>query len=291
MQVIVHTGAHNTDEDRLMKCLLRNKQSLSEGGVAVPGPGKYRELLAQSFRAMSEGEPAADAREVLLDAILDDETADRMILSNPFFFGAKRIAVIDGLLYPTAPERVAHLQKLFSGDQVRVFLALRNPASFLPAVLGTTTPATLKEVMGGRDPRELRWSETLNRIRATAPDVQLTVWCHEDSPLIWGPIIRDMAGLQPGEKIVGAFDLLAEIMSSEGMQKFRAYLHQHPRLSESQKRDVTAVFLERFGIPELLEEELDLPGWTDELVADMTEIYDADVERIQSSPGVSLILP
>ena len=40
MQVILHTGAHYTDEDRLMKCLLRNKGDFAKRGIAVPGPGK-----------------------------------------------------------------------------------------------------------------------------------------------------------------------------------------------------------------------------------------------------------
>ena len=52
MQVIFHTGVHDTDNDRLLKCLLRNSQKLTESGVAVPGPGRYRDLLADSFNAM-----------------------------------------------------------------------------------------------------------------------------------------------------------------------------------------------------------------------------------------------
>ena len=40
MQIIVHTGAHFTDDDRLIKCLLRNKDDFSKRGIAVPGPGR-----------------------------------------------------------------------------------------------------------------------------------------------------------------------------------------------------------------------------------------------------------
>ena len=45
MQLAIHTGAHFSEEERLMKCLLRNKNSFSKKGVAVPGPGKYRRLI------------------------------------------------------------------------------------------------------------------------------------------------------------------------------------------------------------------------------------------------------
>ena len=90
MQVIVHTGAHATEEDRLLKSLLRNKEDFSKRGVAVPGPGKYRSLLKDCFSALKAGDPAADSRDVLWDAILDEEDADRVVLSNPHFFGSQR---------------------------------------------------------------------------------------------------------------------------------------------------------------------------------------------------------
>ncbi len=41
MQIALHIGAHCTDEDRLLKCLLMNKEILSDVGTAVPGPGRY----------------------------------------------------------------------------------------------------------------------------------------------------------------------------------------------------------------------------------------------------------
>jgi hypothetical protein len=262
MQVIFHAGAHCTDGERILKCLLRNKQSFSARGVAVPDPGKYLELLGQSFRAMSTLPPAADARDVLMDAILDEENADRMILPNAYFLGSRRFAAQEGRIYPAAPERVSHLRKLFTGDRLDLFMGIRNPATFLPAVLGNTTPEEHSDALGGARPQSLRWSDCLNRIRAAAPDMQVTIWCNEDTPLLWAHIIRQMVGLKDHEKIVGGFDLLGDLITREGMQRFRAYLQKHPRLNEKQKQAVIAAFLESFAIPDKLEEELDLPGWT-----------------------------
>ena len=93
MQIIVHTGAHFTDDDRLIKCLLRNKDDFSKHGVAVPGPGRYRTLLRQTLSSLRNAPPQNNAREVLLDAILDHEVADRVLLSNPQFFGMAKAAV------------------------------------------------------------------------------------------------------------------------------------------------------------------------------------------------------
>ena len=38
-------------------------------------------------------------------------------------------------------------------------------------------------------------------------------------------------------------------------------------------------------------EELDLPGWTDQLVGELTDIYEEDVLDISRMPGVQLISP
>lgn len=291
MQVILHTGAHGTDNDRLLRCLLRNAQALSDRGVAVPGPGKYRDLLNQSFDASDGVPPSPDSRDVLMDAILDTATADRMILSNAYFFGPLRFAIQDGVIYPDAQQRLAHLQYLFQGDRLNMFMALRNPAIFLSEALQKAGPNRKNAVLGGRNPHAVRWSECLARIRRAIPDVDLTIWCNEDTPVIWGQVVRDLAGLPSGEKITGAFDLLSEIMTGEGMQRFRSYLHKHPRLSENQKRKVIMAFLDKYAIEEKLEEELDAPGWTDELVDELTENYDADVSLIRQMPGVTFISP
>ncbi|MFT5341897.1 MAG: hypothetical protein ACI9BH_001110 [Paracoccaceae bacterium] len=291
MQIILHTGAHYTDDDRLMKCLLRNKGDFAKRGIAVPGPGKYRKLLKDTFNALKDAPASPDARDVLIDAMLDEEQADRLILSNTHFFGAPRASVRQGVLYPMAAERIATMRQLFPDDQVEVFMAIRNPASFLPAVFDHSPHDEFADFLGGIAPQDVLWSETLMRIRDAAPNVPITVWCNEDTPLLWAQIIRDLAGLEHGEKIVGGFDLLSEIMTREGMKRFRAYLKSHAVMSETQKRWVISAFLDKFAIEEKLEEELDLPGWTDELVNEMTDIYDEDVFTIQRLPGVQMITP
>ena len=289
MRIIVHTGAHHTDDDRLMKCLLNNKEEFSRRRIAVPGPGRYRTLLKDTFAALDSQAPGREARDVLLDAILDDETADRVILSNAHFFGAHRMAVNSEGFYPLAVTRMRQMEQLFHADAVEMFMAICNPATFLPNVLAHAGPHVQAEVLNRVDPRTLRWSDMLARLRAALPDMPITVWCNEDSPLIWPEIIRALAGLPTGTRITGGFDLLRDIMSRDGMKRFRAYLADHPDLSDDHKRRVMSAFLDKFAIPEAIEEELDLPGWTEALVDELSALYDADVERIRRLPGVTLI--
>lgn len=291
MHIVLHAGVHATDEDRLIKCFLKNTESFAALDVAVPGPSRYRRLLRDALHAMADGDPAPNAREVLLDAILDGDTPDRMILSNDNFFSTPKMAVGKGVFYPGAEVKLARLQQLFPQDGIELCLGLRNPATFLPAVFALSPDMDLGGFLDGADPRELRWSELLARIRAAVPDIEVTVWCNEDTPLIWAHLIREMAGLVPNTKIIGGFDLLSEIMSKTGMQRFRAYLKSNPSLPEIQKRRVIAGFLDKFALDEAIEEEVDLPGWTQDLIRQMTELYEEDLFAIQRMPGVEFISP
>ena len=291
MQIIVHTGAHFTDDDRLMKCLLRNNDIFSKGGASVPGPGKYRQLLRSTLSSMRDHTPDPQARDVLMDAILDDEHADRVILSNPHFFGVVNAALRHGKLYPAAAERMANLRSLFPYDDLEMFMAIRNPATFIPLAYEKSKDPSLDHFMDGVHPCDVRWSDMINAIRAAAPDVPITVWCNEDTPLIWPQILRELGGLEHDAHVEGGYNILRDIMSEEGFSRMEAYLGKYPDLTEMQRRRVVAAFLDNFALPDALEEEIEVEGWTQALLEDLTERYDEDVFTIKRTPGVTLIEP
>jgi hypothetical protein len=291
MQIVMHVGAHCTDENRLAKCLARNRGPFLKRGISVPPPSNYRVLLREAIHALAKGPPAEDARDILVDEILEDDQADRVILSNDNFFGVPKMSMSQGQFYPMAEQRIADLRELFPRDDLEIFLAIRDPATFIPAVVRASTGDDLSSVLGGSDPSELRWSGLIRRIHGVAPNVPITVWCNEDTPLIWAQIIREMAMLEPGTKIKGGFDLLREIMTREGMQRFRAYLRTHPIMTERQKHRVIAAFLDKYAIDDAVEEELELPGWDEDVVEYLSDIYEEDVRKIERMPNVALIAP
>ena len=75
------------------------------------------------------------------------------------------------------------------------------------------------------------------------------------------------------------------------MQRFAAYLKSHPDMTEIQKRRVISAFLDKFALEEEIEAELDLAGWTKDLMDDMTDVYDEDMLEVQRIPGITLIAP
>jgi len=293
MHIVLHAGAHCTDDSRLLKTLFKNRAEFSERGISMPRPRHYRQLLTATVRALSKRSASPDSRMAFLDAVLetDPEGVDRVIMHSESFFCVPKIAISKGRLYPKAGPRMAHLNNLFDTDQVELFLGIRNPATFLPAVYASTPHTSFVDFIDGSDPRDLRWSDLIEDIRTEAPAVNITVWCNEDTPLIWGELIREMAGLSPADPVKGAYDLLGEIMSKEGMDRFASYLETHPDMTEVQTRRVITAFLDKFALEDMVEEEFDLPGWTESLMTELTEQYEEDIYEISRMQGVTLIAP
>ena len=291
MQLVLHAGAHITDEDKLIKCLTSNQSMLAERGTQVPHPTQYRKLMRDILHAGLDGGVAADTRDVILDALAMDGTPDRLVLSNPGFFGTPKMAASGGDFYSSAGARLNVFQQIFDGDEIELFMAICNPATFLPAILQQTNFDSIGTYLGGTDPREMRWSEMISRMRTAAPDIPITIWCNEDTPLIWGQLLREMASLEPTVNIEDEHVLLREIMTKPGVERFEQYLASHPDMTEIQKRRVIVAFLDKFAEEDAIEEELDLPGWTEDMVEELTDLYDEDVYAIGRIPGITLIAP
>ncbi len=291
MQIVFHIGANQTDEERLLKSLLKNGDVFSQQGIKVPGPGKYRRLLRETIKNLQGATPSKDTRDILIDAILDDEQANRLVMSHVSFFGVAQWIFDGGEFYGLAERKLTGLRALFPDDELELHFAIRNPATFLPAIMKEAKSNDINDFMRGVDPMSLRWSNLITRIKTCLPDVPLTVWCNEDTPMIWAQLIREMSGVDPLTKIVGGFDLLSAIMSEDGMKRLLTYLKSHPPQTEVQKRRIVAAFLDKFALDDQIEEELDVPGWTDHTVALLSDQYEQDIDLIARMSGVNFIAP
>lgn len=291
MQVIIHPGAHGTDEDRLTKTLLRNRDLFLKNGTTVPGPAKYRVLLKECIAAARENPPSPEARDVIWDAILEEENAERVILTNQHFFGSQRDAIADHRLYPEAGDRMRALRALLPEDQIELFMAIRSPIGYIPAMLENAHHRRRADVLNNTDLSRLRWSEMFMRIRRAVPDVPITVWCQEDLPLVWPQILQLFGGLGDGAKVKGGLDILGSIMTREGNKRLSAYLDEHPKLPEAYRKRVYRAFLDKYAREDEFEEEVEIADWGPDFVEQIDAIYDRDVQHIAAIPGVTLLTP
>ncbi len=294
MQIVYHLGAHCTDEGGLLRVLLRNRALLMEQGIAVPEPDRYPDLLRAAAAVFAGRAVDAAGAERLLDGLLPDSDSDdamRLVLSFEGFLAFPRDAVTPTQLYPGAGGRVRGLATLFPQDGVEFHLAIRNPATFLPALSARRRAKGQDPLPDGFDAGALRWSELLARIRAACPQAAVTVWCDEDTPLIWHSVLRAVAGYDEGLELAHALDLASGLMSEPGAREMAGWFSRNTPRTDAARRAAIADFLGRFALPEKLEVEVDLPGWTGDTVAELSRAYEADCATIARMEGVTFLSP
>ena len=288
MQIVYHLGVHCTDEERLLRCLLKNRAVLAQDGILVPGPARYRTLLRDTAKTL-KGQPAGDeTQSLVLDEIIGNDTARRLVFSWDNFPGYPQGAVRSAF-YASAGERMRGFCQIFPEAETEFHLAIRNPATFIPAIYQKQGGLAFEEFMEGVDPMALRWSELVASLQVSNPDVDITVWCDEDTPLIWPEVLQAVSGHGADVALEDSDDLLRTIMSPDGLQRMSAYIATHPPQSPGQRRRIVSAFLDKFAIPDRIEVEFDMPGWTEDLIAEASEAYDMDVSRIMAMPGVRFI--
>lgn len=291
MRIVYHLGAHGTDEERLIRCLWKNRATLGHQGIVVPGPTRYRALLRDTAITL-KGRPASrDTQALVLDQIMDEDRADRLILSWDNFLSYPQWVIRDRRLYPAAAERIRAFTQIFPEIEAEFHLAIRNPASFLPALFAKQRGKPYDEFMGGADPRTLSWSRMVEEVRTLNPDAPLTIWCDEDTPLIWPEVLRTVSGHSADTLLTETDELLATLMSPEGLTRMNGYLAANPPSSVMQRRRIVSAFLDKFALPDQIETEIDLPGWTEDLLDDLNDSYQRDIARLRAMEGVTFLAP
>lgn len=291
MQVVFHLGAPCTDGDLLIKSLLKSRKRLAEAGVIVPQPGRYRAIIRDTARMLG-GQPAnEDTQETLLDAIVDEPEIGRLVLSDPRFICINRLVVQGAQIWPMIGRQTNHLRALFPGAEVEFFIGMRDPAAHIPALFKASRFNDFDEFSANMQPHALAWSEMLGRLRTAHPDAGITVWCNEDTPLLWSEILHEMADLPGTEPLDGINDLMGTIMEKAGFKRMQAYLKSSPPETEIQRRRILSAFLDRYARDEDIEEDVDLPGWTDTFVNTLTTAYEDDMEVVSRMPGITFLTP
>jgi len=290
MRIVYHLGAHCTDEERLVRCLLKNRAALAQEGIHVPGPMRYRNLLRDTAIALKGKVASVDTQAMVLEQIMEQDHADRLILSWDNFLSYPQWA-LRGALYPNAAERIRAFAQIFPDIEAELHLSIRNPATFLPDLFRLQKTKSIDEFMDGVEPLRLRWSTTIAQILALNPNVPLTVWCDEDTPLIWPDVLQEVSGHSPAIALEDTDALLTTLMAPDGLAQMNSYLSENPPTTANLRRQIVAAFLDKFADPAKIEIDLDMPGWTDDLVSEMTETYEADMAHLAQMPGLKVLTP
>ncbi|MEH7829517.1 hypothetical protein [Gemmobacter denitrificans] len=290
MRIAYHLGVHCTDDDRLVRTLARNAQALAAEGIEVPEPDRYRSLIRDTAVQLKGQTAGQDTQAIVLDQIMTAHVANRLVLSWDNFL-AFPVWAVKGRFYRNGGDRMFAIRNIFPEIEAEFFIGLRNPATFLPDLFRRQRGRSYEEFIEGTNPEELRWSEMIQHLLDRNPGVPLTVWADEDTPLIWPEVLKAVSGHSDALELEGSDDLLASIMTEDGMRRMAGYLQQHPVQSVMQRRRVVSAFLDKFARPDQLDLTFTLPGWTEDMVLRMTETYERDMAYIATMPGVTYIAP
>ena len=248
LRVVFHLGVHQTDEDRLVRSVLKNRGVLALEQISVPGPGRYRIVLRDVVNRL-RGEPAtAEAEELLIEAIADTDAPRALFLSNASFLCLPERALDDGRLYARA-FKAAWLRQLFPRHDCAFAIGLRDPASFVPALFAArkTKDLDFEDYMTGVDPLALRWSDMIATIRDHCPDAEIIAWCNEDTPLLWGAIMQAVTGAAPDTALDGMLDIALRIVSSDGAAAIADHFGRPPHFDGPEFRRALARLIETHG--------------------------------------------
>lgn len=288
MQILFHLGAHGTDDGLLIRSILRNRAQLASEGIGVPGPGRYRELFGDVSTTL-RGEPASEETEAMvIEAICDDDTAERIVLSNENFLCRAGVVIDNDGLYPKAAKS-AWLRQVVPSHDVEFALATRNPATFVPEIISRSDEAAAALADVPLD--DLLWSEVVADISAANPNTPIIVWCHEDTPFIWSEIMAELTGHDPFTELEGEFDMLDTIITEDGMTRLTDFLESRDVTDQFKRRRAVSAFLQAHAIEDAMETEIDVPGWTSDTIDMLTEAYEEDVARIAKMDHVTFVAP
>jgi hypothetical protein len=292
MQIIFHIGAHHTDEGLLLSSLRANAEALEAQRILVPDQAKYRTVLSDTLQKLRGNLASPELQDAVLDTILEEADGDRVIFSNENFSCMPSVIFNDGTLYDRLPKRISWLRNVFPDFDVTIAMGLRDPATLVPEAYSKLRDvAPFREWLDKIDLSSLSWHRVITDLRDALPDTPLLLWCNEDTPLLWPEIIQALTAHPESMTLEAQDTLLSTIMSKTGLQRMRAYLASSPPKTNEHRRRVVAAFLDKFAREEAMVDEIDLEGWTEEVMDPLSERYEADVDVIAAMPGVRFLLP
>ncbi|MEO0486229.1 MAG: hypothetical protein AAF092_09985 [Pseudomonadota bacterium] len=189
-RIWVLCGAHKTASTHFQRILTSQPGRLARAGtVVIPPKVVRREIMPLVDRARGIAFPARIKAELADTLARLAPGAGRILICDENLLGGTepRMLLRGGALYPWGPARVGRLLSLLPPAEVRVALALRSMATFLPSAYAENLfhfpYVTFDAFLEDADPAALSWHDLLVRMREET-DAKVTLWRYEDYPAV-----------------------------------------------------------------------------------------------------------
>ncbi|HEY0214589.1 MAG TPA: hypothetical protein VGC40_13555 [Paenirhodobacter sp.] len=290
MQVVFHVGAFDTEAELPIRILEANDDILEEQAVVIASPEDFGNALREPLVALRGGRASPELRASTIESCTGRPlgTVERLIITQRGLLAGPDKAVTPQGLYPLAPHRIRALSNLFPPDDVGFHFSIINPVLLLQSL---TRRRDYRELLGGQSPDQLLWSPVIARMAEAVGGRDLVIWCNEDLPLILPEVVRGLADIDADTPLQGDDLLLETLLTPSGLQELRGLLADLPVDAIAERRDITADILQRHARPARIDQDIVLPGWSEDVVDYLTDVYEDDLSRIAAIPGVTLITP
>ena len=276
------------DEGQQLIWSLVKEPWIEDENIYVHRPRFYRNQLSKLAAQPGGGAAGPDDLQKMFHLDQADPEQDLHFVLNvtepmqpePHFYA-------NGTWFEGLGDRAARLRAVLAPAPVAFMLCLRNPAMLLSDALASTEYSGFEADLP--NPFTLSWANVLRDLRTHVPDVPITVWCAEESPLIWGRVLSAVGA--PPEKLTleAHIHLAKSLMNAEGSKRLTKYLHQRPELPDELRARVISIFIEKFTPPEKLEADVTIPDWSEDKQLRMDASYAADLEEVATIDGVTFI--
>lgn len=299
IELNVFLGAHRTGAEHLRKLVSANASLLDQQKIHFPKPENQEDAIKVAMKALDTGKDPVEVRSAFLAALCESKRdVRRVVMINQDLCGTVTRPSGGALLYPRLRTATQRLRAIMHNQRFRLFLALRDPASFFPScyseALMRRYDATFEEFMAGTDLDALRWSDCIDRLnkslfneKAQKYHAGIFTWRLEDYPKIWRNVFYALSGVPNPMDIKGTSAPINKGLSLYGCRKMYEFLQSHQMPNKGAFEKVAKEFLAR--IPSDGPQDKD-PFWTDELKGELSYRYEDDwyfVERQENTRALS----
>lgn len=285
-------GGHRVGVSHVYDRLKKNKRLLKSNGIHVLDGDAARRAVSAAVTAFNNHKPIEQVKSDLLAAIEADNPKHKsVVVICDGMSGQVQRPMAGNTFYPAAARRTEILTKILSPYNLKFFLGLRNPATFIPSAWGTAlmngSVIKFEDFIEPASIRDLRWAYTLERILPEAPKGSLHVWRIEDYADIWRDLIGAMTGLKITDDLTQNTKPLNTGLSFEGSMELYNILSSSPDIDDEERQQVAKDLLKSHPSSDAHSDHL---LWGTELVEDLTYRYNDDwyyIERMEDVVAIS----
>ena len=288
--IALHIGAHKTASSHLQNVLYRNREMISDEGIRVYGPG-YLRLKGRNLAAMfglSWSESPAPRRTAHKQLRFLAKGRKRLVFTEENFCG--NLADSKGYtplpIYPAGADRVAELVEKFAPIDTQLFLAVRNPATFMAS---TYSQALFGGVHIGprafrsrNDWRAVDWADYVRRLRDVKGLGEIYVWRQEDYDQTHRLILRRMLRWKVGGKVETVQGRVHQGLSVEAVRQTLAWASE--KKEGTLARDARALF-------PVGPDHKPFSLYSAATLAEAVDRYTAQMAQIEALDGVTVLHP